>query len=68
MGNSSRIHKILEDCHEYDWSQHDFVIFDHETIEHMVPDIETALTSDIKYLALYIDCLLYTSPSPRDRG
>mgnify|MGYP001159704275 FL=1 len=55
MGNSSRIHTILEDSHEYDWSQHDFVIFDHETIEHMVPDIETALTSDIKYLALYID-------------
>lgn len=55
MGDSDRIHTILKNSHEYEWNKHDFIIFDHENLEHMVPDIETAIHSNVKYLAVYID-------------
>jgi len=52
ISNSDRIHTLLEDSHEYDWTQHDFVIFSHADIGHMEKDFELLLTSKVKWVAL----------------
>ena len=52
ISNSERIHTILEDSHKYNWDQHEFIIFSHGSYEHMVPDFNRLLQSDVKYAVI----------------
>jgi hypothetical protein len=40
---------VLEDSHEYNWTQHNFVIFGHHDGDHMIPDFERLIDSDVDY-------------------
>jgi len=40
---------VLQDSHQYNWQQHDFVIFGHHDAEHMIPDLEKLIRSDVTY-------------------
>ena len=52
VGDSDRIHTVLESSHVYDWTQHDFVIFSQADIEHFKPDFEKLIQSNVKWVAL----------------
>ena len=47
VGNSERIHTVLENSHTYDWCQHDFVVFSHESFAHYNPDLKKLYTSNV---------------------
>ena len=47
--NTQNIITVLQDSHTYDWTNHDFVIFGHHDSDHMLPDFERLLQSDVKY-------------------
>ncbi len=49
IGDSEKIHTILEDSHKYNWDQHDFIIFSHGDYDHMVFDFNRLLQSNVKY-------------------
>jgi hypothetical protein len=40
---------VLESSHTYDWTQHDFVFFGHHDADHMLPDLEKLMNSDVQY-------------------
>ena len=63
IGESDRIHTILEDSHRYPWQQHDFVIFSHADYDHMKIDFEKLLDAKIKFIALDLplNCFQRTS-------
>ena len=52
VGDSDRIHTILESSHVYNWTQHDFVIFSQADIDHFRPDYEKLIQSNVKWVAL----------------
>jgi len=54
IGDSEKIYTILEDSHKYNWDQHDFIIFSHGSYEHMIPDFNRLLQSNVKYAIIDI--------------
>ncbi len=52
ISNSDRIHMLLENSHEYDWTKHDFLIFSHADFDHMEKDFDRLLDSKVKWVAL----------------
>ena len=54
ISNDKRIHTLLEDSHQYDWTQHEFVIFSHADYDHMQKDFERLIDSNVKSVALDI--------------
>ena len=40
---------VLEDSHTYNWQQHNFIIFGHHDAEHMLPDLQKLIFSDVEY-------------------
>ena len=43
---------ILESSHVYDWTKHNFVLFGHHDADHMLPDLNTLIYSDVDYVLL----------------
>ena len=46
--NTNAIVTVLESSHTYDWTQHDFIIFGHHDADHMLPDLEKLMNSDVQ--------------------
>jgi len=40
---------ILASSHDYNWQQHDFILFGHHSIEHFEKDFQTLMNSTVKY-------------------
>lgn len=40
---------VLQDSHTYNWQQHDFVLFGHHDAEHMLPDLQKLIFSNVNY-------------------
>ena len=40
---------ILEDSHTYNWQQHNFIIFGHHDADHMLPDLQKLIFSNVDY-------------------
>ena len=47
--NTQNIIPILKSSHEYRWTQHDFIIFGHHDDNHMLPDLNALMNSDVNY-------------------
>ena len=47
--DTDRIITVLEDSHTYDWTKHDFIIFGHHDADHMLPDLQKLIFSDVDY-------------------
>ena len=47
--NTRAIITVLESSHTYDWTQHDFIIFGHHDADHMLPDLEKLIWSNVNY-------------------
>lgn len=47
--NTKAIITVLESSHTYDWTQHNFVVFGHHDADHMLPDLEKLIWSDVDY-------------------
>lgn len=52
--DSERIHTVLASSHDYDWTKHDFVFLGHHDIDHMRPDLDRLVNSDVKYAVVEI--------------
>ena len=53
--DTKNIIPILQSSHKYNWTQHDFVIFGHHDYDHMLPDFNILLQSDVKYAIIDIN-------------
>ncbi len=40
---------VLEDSHTYNWQQHNFIIFGHHDADHMLPDLQKLIFSNVDY-------------------
>ena len=47
--NTRAIIPILENSHTYDWTKHDFIVFGHHDAEHMLPDLQKLIFSNVDY-------------------
>jgi len=47
--DTTNIITVLENSHTYRWTQHNFIIFGHHDADHMVPDLNTLMNSDVDY-------------------
>lgn len=47
--NTDKIITVLQDSHTYNWQQHDFVIFGHHDANHMLPDLQKLMESEVHY-------------------
>jgi hypothetical protein len=63
VSEDDRIHLILEDSHQYDWSAHDFIIFSHADYDHMAKDFKTLINLKNKSVALdlTLNCMQRTN-------
>lgn len=47
--NTQNIIPILQNSHEYNWTQHNFIFFGHHDYNHMIPDLHTLMNSNVDY-------------------
>jgi hypothetical protein len=47
--DTNKIITILQSSHDYDWTKHDFIFFGHHDADHMLPDLQTLIFSDVDY-------------------
>ena len=47
--DTKNIIPVLQSTHEYDWTQHDFILFGHHDADHFWPDYHTLINSNVKY-------------------
>ena len=40
---------VLMDSHFYNWQQHNFIVFGHHDADHMLPDLQKLVFSDVDY-------------------
>ena len=47
--DTKNIITVLQNSHDYDWTKHNFIFFGHHDADHMLPDLQKLITSDVDY-------------------